>query len=114
MGESAWIQGLSLGISAESWPHVVVNIRKDNAMKTTKKTTITIAGYDHPVETVTADWLTARMRNGRRRVEVLGWKRLATIYHAARSGSAIRRAINAEARRCGYTPSTILALNAEE
>ena len=52
------------------------------------------------------------MRNGRRRVEVLGWKRLAAIYAANRPGSAIRKAINAEARRCGYTPTTILALNA--
>ena len=60
-----------------------------------------------------AEWLTARMRNGRRRVETLGWKRLAAIYYAARPDSAVRKAINAEARRCGYTPSTILALNAE-
>lgn len=61
----------------------------------------------------TAEWLTARMRNGRRRIEVLGWKRLAAIYHAAKPGSDVRKAINAEARRCGYTPSTILTLNAE-
>ena len=61
----------------------------------------------------TADWLTVRMRNGRRRIEVLGWKRLAAIYAAARPGSRVRKAINAEARRCGYTPRTILALNAE-
>jgi len=59
------------------------------------------------------EWLTATMRNGRRRIETLGWKRLARIYYANRSGSRIRKAINAEARRCGYTPSTILALNAE-
>jgi len=63
--------------------------------------------------TETYEWLTATMRNGRRRIEVLGWKRLARIYYANRPGSRIRRAINAEARRCGYTPSTILALNAE-
>ena len=65
-------------------------------------------------ERPTAAWLTARMRNGRRRVEVLGWKRLAAIYAAVKPGSDIRKAINAEARRCGYTPRTILALNAEE
>ena len=82
-------------------------------MKTTKKNTIRIAGCDRPVESVTAEWLTARMRNGRRRVEVLGWKRLAAIYKSHAPGSAVRKAINAEARRCGYTPSTILALNAE-
>ena len=63
--------------------------------------------------TETAEWLTANMRNGRRRIETLGWKRLAAIYYANRPGSAIRNAINAEARRCGYTPTTILALNAE-
>ena len=80
-------------------------------MKTTK--TIKIGGCDRPVKALTADWLTARMRNGRRRIEVLGWKRLAAIYYANKPGSAIRKAINAEARRCGYTPSTILALNAE-
>ena len=62
---------------------------------------------------VTAQWLTARMRNGGRRVEVLGWKRLAAIYYANKPGSGIRKIINAEARRCGYTPSTILKLNAE-
>ena len=60
----------------------------------------------------TAEWLLATMRNGRRRIEVLGWKRLAGIYAANRPGSKIRKAINAEARRCGYTPRTILALNA--
>ncbi|HUS47825.1 MAG TPA: hypothetical protein VNA25_23165 [Phycisphaerae bacterium] len=82
-------------------------------MKTTKKNTIKIAGYDQAIESVTAEWLTARMRNGRRRVEVLGWKRLAAIYYANQPGSAVRKVINAAARRCGYTPSTILALNAE-
>ena len=62
---------------------------------------------------VTAEWLTATTRNGRRRIEAIGWKRLARIYAAARPGSAVRKAINAEARRCGYTPRTILALHAE-
>jgi hypothetical protein len=75
---------------------------KETTMKTTTR------------NTMTAERLTARMRNGRRRVEVLGWKRLAAIYYANKPGSAIRNAINAEARRCGYTPSTILAINAEE
>ncbi len=84
-----------------------------NAKKNKKNGTIKIAGRDTNIAAVTAEWLTARMRNGRRRVEVLGWKRLAAIYAANRPGSAIRQTINAEARRCGYTPSTILALNAE-
>jgi hypothetical protein len=62
---------------------------------------------------VSAQWMTAKMRNGRRRIEVLGWKRLAAIYASAQPGSAIRKAINAEAWRCGYTPKTILKINAE-
>jgi len=92
-----------------------MEIDKEKTMRNTKKNkTIKIAGHDRPVEAVTAEWLNQRMRNGRRRVEVLGWKRLAAIYYANKPGSAIRKTINAEARRCGYTPSTILALNAEE
>ena len=83
-------------------------------MKTKTNKTVRIAGYDRPVEAVTAEWLTSYGRNGRRHIEVLGWNRLATIYYASRPGSAVRKAINAEARRCGYTPSTILALNAEK
>ena len=63
--------------------------------------------------TETHGWLMARGRDGRRRVEKLGWKRLARIYLANRPGSRMRKAINAEARRCGYTPRTIIALNAE-
>ena len=64
-------------------------------------------------ERTTVAWLTARMRNGRKRIEVLGWKRLARIYGAAKPGGPVRKAINAEARRCGYTPRMILALNAQ-
>ncbi len=60
----------------------------------------------------TYEWLMATTRLGRR-IEKLGWKKLAMIYHANQPGSAVRKAINAEARRCGYTPRTILALNAE-
>ena len=63
--------------------------------------------------TETHEWLMAQGRDGRRRIEKLGWRRLARIYLAARPGSAIRKAINTEARRCGYTPRTILALHAE-
>jgi hypothetical protein len=75
---------------------------KETTMKTTKKNTINIAGCDTNIESVTAEWLTARMRNDRRRVEVLGWKRMAAIYYANLPGSAIRQAINVEDRRCGY------------
>jgi hypothetical protein len=86
-------------------------MRKDNAMK--KNTTIKIAGRDRDPATVDLEWLVSRGRNRRRRIETLGWKRLAAIYESHAPGSAVRKAINAEARRCGYTPSTILALNAE-
>jgi len=58
----------------------------------------------------THEWLTAKTRLGRR-IERLGWHRLARIYWAG--GARVRRAIRNEARRCGYTPSTILALHAE-
>ena len=85
----------------DSWKlplHVVMNF--NNAKEQTMKKN-------------TYQWLTATMKNGRRRIELLGWKRLAGIYFANKPGSRIRKAINAEARRCGYTPGTILALNAE-
>ena len=63
-------------------------------------------------ETKALAWLLARnRRTGVRRIEVLGWKRLSHIYDAFRPGSLVRKAINREALRCGYTPSTILALN---
>jgi len=58
----------------------------------------------------TYEYLMAKTRLGRR-IERLGWRRLASIYQA--SGEKVRRAIRNEARRCGYTPSTILALHAE-
>jgi len=58
----------------------------------------------------THEWLTAKTRLGRR-IERLGWHRLARIYWA--SDAKVRRAIRNEARRCGCTPSTILALHSE-
>ena len=58
------------------------------------------------------EWLMATTRLGRR-IEKLSWKHLAKIYYAAKPGSNIRKAINSEARRCGYTPRTILGINAE-
>jgi hypothetical protein len=63
--------------------------------------------------TETYEWLVATMRNGQKRIEILGWKRLAAMYYANRPGSPIRKAINREAHRCGYTPWKILYLNAE-
>jgi len=77
------------------------NAKENTMRKTTKKTT-----------TETYEWLMAKTRLGRR-IERLGWKRLARIYYAAKPGSKIRKAINAEARRCGYTPKTILSIHAE-
>jgi len=63
--------------------------------------------------TETHAWLTATIRNGRKRIETLGWKRLAKLYYAAKPRSPIRKAIEAEACRCGYTPSTILSIHTE-
>jgi len=77
-----------------------------------KNTTITNA--DRNPAAADLDWLLYRGRNSRRRIEALGWKRLASIYRSHAPKSAVRKAINAEARRCGYTPRTILALNAEK
>jgi hypothetical protein len=76
---------------------------KENAMTTTKTTKAS----------ETYDWLTATCRNGRRRIETLGWKRLASLYYAARPDAEVRRAIEREARRCGYTPRAILGLHYE-
>ena len=59
----------------------------------------------------TMAWLTATTVGGRR-IEILGWKRLAKLYYQAEPADAIRKIINAEARRCGYAPRIILALNA--
>ena len=58
-------------------------------METTGKNTIKIAGRDTNIEAVTAEWLTSRARNGRQRVECLGWKRLAAIYAANKHNSPI-------------------------
>ena len=58
--------------------------------------------------TETHEWLMARGRDGARRIEKLGWPRLGRIYNANRPNSPIRKAINAECRRLGYTPRVIL------
>lgn len=46
-----------------------------------------------------------------RRIEKLSWGRLARIYYASRPSSQVRKAINAECRRLGYTPRVILGIN---
>lgn len=61
--------------------------------------------------TETYEWLMARGRDGARRIEKLGWPRLARIYNANRPNSPVRKAINAECRRLGYTPRMILGIN---
>ena len=76
-------------------------------MKTTKRTQKTDI-YD----TAMTSMLMSRSRWGLPKVQTLGWKRLTAVYHAAKPGSKVRRMIATEARRCGYTPKTILALNA--
>ena len=90
---------------------------KGTAMKTrTKKNakaTIQVAGRTENAAAASLEWLMARGRDGRRRIEKLGWKRLAAIYVAKHSDREVRHAIQAEARRCGYTPSTILAIHYE-
>jgi len=66
-------------------------------------------------ERTTAAWLRAPIpRWGWMRVQILGWGRLAALWVAARPGGPVRRTIAAECRRCGYRPTTILALHAEE
>jgi hypothetical protein len=62
-------------------------------------------------KTETYEWLMARGRDDARRIEKLSWTRLARIYHANRPNSPIRKAINAECRRLGYTPRIILGLH---
>ncbi len=71
--------------------------------KATKKTTKTPASE-------TYEWLMAETRIGRR-IEKLGWKHLARIYNANQPGSKIRKAINAEARRCGFIPRVVIGLH---
>lgn len=61
--------------------------------------------------TQTHEWLMARGRDGVRRIEKLEWKELARLYTANRPNSAVRRAINAECRRLGYTPRVILGIH---
>lgn len=56
-------------------------------------------------------WLMANGRDGQPRLRKLTWGRLARIYNARRADRKVRRAIEREARRCGYTPATVLGLN---
>ena len=65
-----------------------------------------------PPQPETLEWLMHTNRQGHKRIEILGWRRLAKIYYANQPNSAIRKAIETEARKCGYTPSVILGLNA--
>jgi len=79
--------------------------RAGERKKTTMKKT------DGTTREGTIAWLRAKGRRGIARIEALSWGRLARLYNANRPGSAVRRAINAEARRLGYTPWVILWIN---
>jgi len=82
-------------------------------MKPTKKTQKTTKTTKTDIyDTAMASMLKSRDRGGMPKVQTLGWKRLAEIYHSAKPGTKVRRMINAEARRCGYDPKIILSLNA--
>jgi len=100
-------------MSAIRRPDVFMNMRQEKTMRNAKKNTIRIAGREMNIAAVTVEWLTARMRNGHRRIEALGWRKLAAIHHYTRNNK-VWDAINREARRCGYTPATILALHLED
>jgi hypothetical protein len=56
-------------------------------------------------------WLMTRGLQAEPRMRRLNWGRLARIYDSRRADHAVRRAIEGEAGRCGYTPATILSLN---
>jgi len=56
-------------------------------------------------------WLMANGRDGQPRIRKLTWGRLARIYKTRRTDRKVRPAIEGEARRCGYTPATVLVLN---
>ena len=56
-------------------------------------------------------WLMTRTRRGLRRIQTLGWGKLARIHSQGDRND--RSAIEREARRCGYEPATILGLNSD-
>ena len=62
----------------------------------------------HTPKPETFEWLMTVGRDGRKRVEKLGWKRLAKMWFANKPNSPIRKAINSEARKCGYTTSIMM------
>ena len=68
--------------------------------------------HARPPQPETLAWLMHTNRQGQKRIEILGWRRLAKIYYANQQNSPIRKAIETEARKCGYTPSVILGLHA--
>lgn len=75
-------------------PHVVMDIENAKNEERTMKTTKNDATY------------AIKKALGGRRIDRVSWKTLARVYYAARPGSLIRKAINAEARRCGYPDAT--------
>jgi hypothetical protein len=60
----------------------------------------------------TLEWLTAVTRKGLPRIQTLSWGRLGQIYRSKQATPAVRRAIEREARACGYRPQSVMSLNA--
>ena len=63
-------------------------------------------------KSATIGWLLAKSRAELPRIQTLSWGRLNRIYNARTATPAIRKAIEREARLCGYRPTSILILNA--
>jgi hypothetical protein len=76
----------------------------------TKRNEIVINGRRFDLAKATVAWLTGTMWRGRPRIEALSWRKLAAI-HEYTTDAEVRRVIRREARRCGYTPNTILGLH---
>jgi hypothetical protein len=81
-------------------------------MKKTTKTTMKRgqhATYEYMIQTVKRNiagrWVWVP------RIKRLSWKRLAEIYFDDRTTNDVKEMIEREARRCGYSPKTILTLN---
>jgi len=84
--------------------------RAGTGRNATKRNEIVINGRRFDLAKATVAWLTGTMWRGRPRIEALSWRKLAAI-HEYTTDAEVRRVIRREARRCGYTPNTILGLH---
>ena len=84
--------------------------RNTTPRNTPKRNEIVINGRRFDLAKATVAWLTGTMWRGRPRIEALSWRKLAAI-HEYTTDAEVRRVIRREARRCGYTPNTILGLH---